>query len=572
MRAARDVYYRAPNPAPSLRREEAPMKMSRFVVTALLAAAGCGGADSTAYDTASITSRFGIDYAWGRPAPSTIRADGYTFAARYLSYSDGGKNLSAGEAASLRSGGVDVAVVWEESATAALNGYSEGVSDARAAQSEAAACGQPAGRPIYFAVDFDASAGDQAAINSYLDGVASVIGRERTGVYGGYYVVKRSFDAGKVRYGWQTYAWSGGQWDGRAQLRQILNGISVGGVDSDRDQAVAADFGQWGYAAPPPRQDPRIAVGTNADGRLEVMYVGTNDAVGHIWEKVGGGWSGLTNLGGDAKTIAVARNADGRLEIFYVGTNDKLYHNFQKAPGTVWYGEVPLGGSAKQIAIGHHPDGRIEVFYIGTNDKLYHNWQTQPNGDWSGETALGGAAKQIAVAENADGRIEIFYVGTDDKLYHNFQTAPNAGWYGQVPFGGSGKQIAVGHHPDGRIEVFYIGTNDKLFHNWQTQTNGNWSGELALGGAAKQIAVGENEDGRIEIFYVGTDDAIYHNFQTAPDAGWNGQMRLAGEAKQLTVGRNSDGRLEIFYIGTNDALYHNWQTAPDGAWHGQSAL
>ena len=549
------------------------MTMYRIAAAVLLtAAAGCGAVDDPGTETAELASRSGIDYAWGRPAPSTIRGDGYSFAARYLSYDTTGKNLTAGEAHALRSAGVDVLVVWEQDAAAALNGYGTGAADAREAQRQAAACGMPAGRPIYFAVDFDAQPGEQGAINSYFDGVASVLGRDCTGIYGGIGVVRRLFDAGKVAYGWQTYAWSAGQWDGRAQLRQVLNGISVGGVDSDRDVAVANDFGQWGYAAAPPRQDPRITVEANGDGRLEVLYAGANDKLGHVWEKVGGGWSGLTGLGGEAKTLAVAHNADGRLEIFYVGTNDKLYHNFQDAPGSGWHGEVPLGGSAKQIAVGYHADGRIEVFYIGTNDALYHNWQKQRNGDWSGEQSLSGKAKQLTVAENADGRLEIFYVGTDDKIYHNFQNAPDSGWYGQVPLGGAAKQIAVGYHGDGRIETFYIGTNDALYHNYQQQLNGDWSGEMSLGGKAKQIAVDSDADGRIELFYVGTDDAIYHNFQTAPNAGWNGQMRLEGAAKQIAVGRNSDGRLEIFYIGTNDALYHNWQTAPNAAWAGQSPL
>jgi len=32
--------------------------------------------------------------------------------------------------------------------------------------------------------------------------------------------MQRLFDDGKIAYGWQTYAWSYGNWDGRAQLRQ----------------------------------------------------------------------------------------------------------------------------------------------------------------------------------------------------------------------------------------------------------------------------------------------------------------------------------------------------------------
>jgi hypothetical protein len=40
-----------------------------------------------------------------------------------------------------------------------------------------------------------------------------VIGRARVGLYAGYYVIKRAFDAKKITWGWQTHAWSGGHWD-----------------------------------------------------------------------------------------------------------------------------------------------------------------------------------------------------------------------------------------------------------------------------------------------------------------------------------------------------------------------
>ncbi len=189
----------------------------------------------------------GVDYAWSHPTAAALHQDGYRFAARYLSYDTAGKNLSAGEAQGLWASGVDIVVVWEQTADAALAGYNQGRSDAAAANAQAAGDGIPGGRPIYFAVDFDATPGQQPAIDAYFDGAASVLGRDRVGAYGGFYVVKRLFDAGKIAWGWQTYAWSGGQWDGRAQLRQVQNGVSVGGafMCCDRDQAVAADYGQW---------------------------------------------------------------------------------------------------------------------------------------------------------------------------------------------------------------------------------------------------------------------------------------------------------------------------------------
>jgi hypothetical protein len=250
-----------------------PCYRASALVLAVIAA-GCGPLEESDGDDLremAGSGRKGLDYAWGRPSPKKIRAAGYTFAVRYLSYDKTGKNLSASEAKALRAAGVDVAVVWEQGAYDALSGSGLGVTHAKAAKSQAAACGSPAGRPIYFAVDFDATPGQQAAINAYFDGVASVIGHNRTGGYGGYYVIKRLFDAGKIKYGWQTYAWSGGQWDPRAQLRQIKNGIHVDGVDSDIDQAMANDFGQWGYKAPVNCQHRSGVFGWSCDGKISGM-------------------------------------------------------------------------------------------------------------------------------------------------------------------------------------------------------------------------------------------------------------------------------------------------------------
>jgi hypothetical protein len=255
-----------------------PSSLRGLVRSSLIAAVlplmvGCGAAESADEGVDSrddaLNPRYGVDYAWARPAPSHLKAEGYTFAARYLSYDTTGKNLSKTEANELKAAGIDVVANWEWGADDALDGYARGVEHAKAAEAQATAAGMPAGRPMYFSVDFDATPGQQAAINAYMDGVASVIGRSRTGAYGGYYVIKRLFDAGKITWGWQTYAWSGGQWDPRAQVRQVQNGIEGGQLD--KDEAVATDFGQWGASGggnPPPAPPPSSDCSVHSDGRL----------------------------------------------------------------------------------------------------------------------------------------------------------------------------------------------------------------------------------------------------------------------------------------------------------------
>ncbi len=223
---------------------------SFFVVFVACGAPSHGDEESVGSTDSALVTATGVDYSFARPSPAGLHADGYTFAARYLSH-DPPKDLTKGEADALWANKVDVVANWEATAGGALNGHAQGVADAQAAEAEAKAAGMPAGRPIYFSVDFDATPGQQAALNAYFDGVGSVIGVTRAGAYGGYYVIQRLFDAGKIKWGWQTYAWSGGQWEPRAQLRQVQNGITAAGDGAccDKDQAVAADFGQW-HAAP----------------------------------------------------------------------------------------------------------------------------------------------------------------------------------------------------------------------------------------------------------------------------------------------------------------------------------
>ena len=200
-------------------------------------------------------SVFGVDYAWGRPGPGALKRVGTAFVCRYLSRDTTGKNLSRGEAEELSAAGLWLVVVWESSATRALQGKAAGVTDAREAASQAKACGMPDDRPIYFAVDWDANSSQQDEINAYLDGAASVLGRDRVGLYAGYGPIKRAFDAGKITYGWQTYAWSGGRWDSRAQIQQYSNDHTINGVGLDYDRAVKSDYGQWRVGVSPKEDD-----------------------------------------------------------------------------------------------------------------------------------------------------------------------------------------------------------------------------------------------------------------------------------------------------------------------------
>lgn len=202
-------------------------------------------------------SAFGVDYAFSpHPPVSALKKAGVVFVCRYISQlvinDTNGKNLLPGECKTLLAANIKVCVVVEEGATRMKGGRLAGVNDARHADTVTKALKMP-GIPIYFACDYDAPQSDQGAINGYLDGAASVIGRSRTGMYGGYWPLSRARAAGKASYFWGTIAWSGANWANHTWW-DIMQGlqVGVGGVSVDIDHAKGKDYGQW----PRPAADP----------------------------------------------------------------------------------------------------------------------------------------------------------------------------------------------------------------------------------------------------------------------------------------------------------------------------
>lgn len=197
-------------------------------------------------------AQLGLDYAGGRPGGAAIAEANFAFVCRYLS--DGGpglpgKLLTPGEYADLQAHGVRVVLNWETTSNRMLGGHAAGVADGFAANAVAGALGVPGDRPIYFSCDMDATPAQQAVIDEYLQGAASVIGAGRVGIYGSYYVVRRCLDNGTATWAWQTVAWSGGQVEPRAHIYQRGGTVTVGGVPCDVNQAQRPDYGQHPRAA-----------------------------------------------------------------------------------------------------------------------------------------------------------------------------------------------------------------------------------------------------------------------------------------------------------------------------------
>jgi hypothetical protein len=214
----------------------------------------------------------GVDYAWARPGGAALQAAGKHFAIRYVPYDgDGGKGLGLAEVADLRAHGLSIGLVWETTAGRALAGYAAGVNDAQYTLGAIAKFNFGSSIPIYFAVDFDATASQLLTIDSYLRGAATVLGSGRVGVYGSYNVVSHCRQYGTARYLWQTYAWSYGALLSSAHLYQYQNTVYIGGQEVDLTRALQADYGQW----PRPSVIPNTGTGTTGPtaGGLPVSFV-----------------------------------------------------------------------------------------------------------------------------------------------------------------------------------------------------------------------------------------------------------------------------------------------------------
>lgn len=188
-----------------------------------------------------------LDYSSGYPAPAAIKVAGYAGVVRYIGTPGRGKNLTRTEAQQMRAAGIPIALVYETTAGWALGGAQAGADAARASLADAAVC-EVQVRCVHMAVDVDVtSAAQMQAVQQMLDGAASVLGRDRVGVYGEADVIDACLGARHATYGWQTRAWSGGRVSGRAALLQQIGYVDVGGVQCDRSTVLDDDWGQWPY-------------------------------------------------------------------------------------------------------------------------------------------------------------------------------------------------------------------------------------------------------------------------------------------------------------------------------------
>ncbi|BBX96669.1 DUF1906 domain-containing protein [Mycobacterium lacus] len=214
-----------------------------------------------------------IDFAERTIPPDEIKAAGYDGVVNYVSESRPGANFEAKPitrqyANALRAAGLHIVSNFQygkpgwSAPSDFTRGYDGGVADAQTALRLHAAAGGPNSAPIFFSIDddIDLDTWNGLAVD-WFRGINSVMGVERTGIYGHCQacawaikdgVVGRSTSAGH-RWAWQTKAWSHGEREPTAVLYQeVVNspanpGPLLGGIHVDVDEVLATDFGQWDF-------------------------------------------------------------------------------------------------------------------------------------------------------------------------------------------------------------------------------------------------------------------------------------------------------------------------------------
>lgn len=201
-----------------------------------------------------------------RPALLQFAALDKAFVGRYLAVKFTWKALTGAEAHAISNAGLYIISIWEDGAadTPAYFTYDQGNMDGYNAFNLAADLGQPYGA-VYFAVDFDATMANQAAVLDYFRGVYDgyqryAADRRRSGeipipcvigAYGSYDVLTWLQQQGIVRYFYQAYAthWSNGRnanaWPGY-NVRQTGINQSLCTVAVDPDESGGTDGG-WHY-------------------------------------------------------------------------------------------------------------------------------------------------------------------------------------------------------------------------------------------------------------------------------------------------------------------------------------
>jgi hypothetical protein len=243
----------------------------RYAATASALAGLSAAAAAAGSPTAAAAAPQLIDFAAHQIPAQHIRAAGYSGVINYVSLSRpgstfGAKPITRPYAESLTKAGLVIVSNYQygkPGGTAPSDftrGYAGGVADAQTAWRLHTAAGGGRSAPIFFSVDddIDRETWNNVALH-WFRGINSVLGVQRTGVYGGINVCHWAAADGVIgnsrtpgrRWAWQTRSWSRGKIHPAAVLYQRVvstksnPGPLVGGFEVDVNDVLAQDCGQW---------------------------------------------------------------------------------------------------------------------------------------------------------------------------------------------------------------------------------------------------------------------------------------------------------------------------------------
>ncbi|WP_188317005.1 tachylectin-related carbohydrate-binding protein [Solihabitans fulvus] len=220
---------------------------------------------------------------------------------------------------------------------------------------------------------------------------------------------------------------------------------------------------------------------------------------------------------------ALGENADGRIQELAQGTNNaEFYSNTQSTPGNAWAGDTTLGGfMVSPPTLARSSDSTLTAFAVDAQGQLWTRQQATKNGPllpWLPQPSKNITANQLTVAASGN-NLRVVALHTDGVFRTATVTQGMVGaWTDISGLAGTGTASAV-VMPDSTLQVFARGTDNQIYTKRETSTGfpGAWTvipGITAAGSPSATLG----PDGALHVGVRASDNYIYTTGQQAPGA------------------------------------------------------
>lgn len=326
----------------------------------------------------------------GHPTGAAVRAAGYRGVALYVGIPSRRKAPTRALVDDYLAHGLDLVLVYEDTAGTWRQGLHRGAEDATAVRSHLADLGidWAAVGCVFMALDTDVVATELEVARAYIAGAEQVLGQARTGAYGGHLVISDLLDRGLISHAWSAAGWQYGHMDSRSVLHQNVKQVNIGGVPCDVNDVLAADFGQYPrHAGRSPGSTPSPSV---APAAAPPRSRGSEDAValltfdptpapqdsgGRRWQDIApSAWPASGEDG--APLVPAIPNGGGWRGLGSISSISCGWAGGQDSPPP--NGDVKPSGFVFYLRVFHFADGRYrpqdwQVTELVTNEPLVGN-------------------------------------------------------------------------------------------------------------------------------------------------------------------------------------------------------